>query len=214
MCFSAGMSFYTAALLLSIAIQSYRKVRAPQQILLALMPLLFAVQQAAEGFLWILIPQKLYPGLITGFQYVFLTFALIIWPLYIPLTLLFLEKNSIRRACMAGCFIIGCAWSLASLWTLVHQGALVDIRCCHILYELVGMTSGHVMRVLIYCCAVLVPFLVSSSWALRIFGALLGLSCLITYYVWYTHFISVWCFFAALLSAGVLVMLTNQKLLD
>ena len=53
MCFSAGASFAGGAVLSVVGIATQGKVRKPKQRLFAVIPLLFALQQFAEGILWI-----------------------------------------------------------------------------------------------------------------------------------------------------------------
>jgi hypothetical protein len=53
MCFSAGASFGASAVLGAIGIVTLTKAKTTDQIPFASIPLLFAVQQAVEGTLWI-----------------------------------------------------------------------------------------------------------------------------------------------------------------
>ena len=53
MCFSASASFLAASLLLVTGIYALKKVKSKKQIPLALIPLFFAFQQAAEGVIWL-----------------------------------------------------------------------------------------------------------------------------------------------------------------
>ena len=106
MCFSLHMSFLAAGLLTSIGILTLKKVSHRSEIPLASIPLIFALQQAAEGMLWLLLPTGNYPAIITISKYVFLSIATIVWPLFIPFTLLLLEPQLIRRAIIASCLVI------------------------------------------------------------------------------------------------------------
>ncbi len=212
MCFSARISFLAVGLLVSIAIATFRKVRGANEIPLASIPLICAIQQAAEGALWLLLPNHQHPDLIALCMYAFLGIAFVVWPFFVPFSLILIENNPLRRAIMGFCLILGSAWSLASLWYLVHVGAQVDIRSCHLLYELDGFERISALRALVlYSVAVLVPFLVSSSFTLRLFGCLLGIFGLVSYLVWFVYFISIWCFFAALVSFGVYAVLCNRR---
>ncbi len=211
MCFSARMSFLAVGLLVSIAIATYSKVKNRTQLLLASIPILFALQQLAEGVLWILLPKQHYPGLIALTKYTFLSIAFIVWPVFVPLSVLLLETQLIRRMIIASCLVLGIGWSFASLWYLVNVGATAEIRSCHIYYELADTPTVDTIRILLYCMATLVPFLASSSFSLRLLGSLLGLSCLISYVVWYQFFVSVWCFFVALLSLAIYKIISDQE---
>ncbi len=211
MCFSARISFFAVGLLVSIAIATYRKVRSFYEIPLASIPAIFAIQQLAEGVLWLLVPDGTYPGLIALLKYTFLSIGLIVWPIFGPFSILLVEKDPIRRAVMAICLLLGFGWSLASLWYLVHYGALVEVRSCHIYYNIIGLNYRDLTLLFTYCAITIVPFLVSSSFSLQLLGCLIGVSCGITYFFWYTYFTSVWCFFAAILSLGIYKIISERR---
>ncbi len=212
MCFSARISFLAVGLLVSIAIATYRKVRSFNEIPLASIPLIFALQQAAEGALWLLLPDNTHPDLIALCMYVFLGTAFVIWPFFLPFALMLIENNPLRRAIIGFCMLLGAAWSLAALWYLVHVGAHVEIRSGHLTYEFEGFDRITALRALIaYCICAIVPFLVSSSFAVRLLGVFAGIACLSAYLMWFWHFVSVWCFFAALISLGVYAVMLSRR---
>lgn len=211
MCFSARISFFAVGLLVSIAIATYRKVRGFHVLPFASIPAIFAVQQLAEGVLWLLVPDGTYLGLIALAKYTFLSIALIVWPIYAPFSILLLEKNPLRRAIMGVCLILGFCWSLATLWYLVHYGAMVDVRSCHIYYEVLGIDYSTIAQLIAYCIPTLIPFLVSSKFSIQLLGCLIGVSCIVSYIVWYSYLTSIWCFFAAILSLGIYKIVSDHK---
>lgn len=210
MCFSARISFFAAGLLLSIALATYAKVRHASQLLLASMPLIFALQQSAEGALWLLLTSSTHPDLAAVCTYIFLIIALIVWPIYVPTSVLLLEKQLTRKSLITLCLVIGLGWSIASAWYLIHQGATAQIQGCHIAYQITTEQSFYT-QIILYSVTTIVPFLVSSSFALRLLGALIGLSCALSVLAWYQYFISVWCFFAALLSFTTYKIIADQR---
>ena len=60
-----------------------------------------------------------------------------------------------------------------------------------------------------YAIIILVPLLISSNQRVNFLGSLIGLSVTITYFMFSHAFISVWCFFAAVLSL-YLLYITNK----
>ena|SRR5674476_769986 len=97
MCFSANASFGAGVVLVVIGVMSIKKVQHPSQILFASIPLLFAVQQISEGILWVTLPNPAYTSLSQVMTYVFLFFAQFFWPLWVPIAILMLEKESKRK---------------------------------------------------------------------------------------------------------------------
>jgi hypothetical protein len=97
MCFSASASFGAGVVLTVIGVVSIKKTHHPSQLLFASIPLIFGVQQIAEGILWLTLPNPDYVNIQNIFTYVFLFFAQILWPLWVPIAILLLEKNATRK---------------------------------------------------------------------------------------------------------------------
>src|SRR5476649_1319487 len=97
MCFSASASFGAGAVLLVMGITSLKKSSKPSQILFASIPLFFALQQITEGFLWLSLLHPLYASCRWPATYLFLLFAQIIWPIWVPLSIRLLEKKPNRK---------------------------------------------------------------------------------------------------------------------
>ncbi len=207
MCFSAQMSFIVSAALTGIAALTYRKVRKIEQVPFATIPLLFAIQQLAEGLLWVLLPQTTSPPIITLAKYTFLTIAFIVWPVFIPFALLTLEENFIRRAIIASCLVLGIAWSFVSIWYIATHGATVQIDGGHLFYQITGIVEVDHVQSALYFMTTILPFLASSNRALQTMGSIIALSVVASYLFWYTYFVSIWCFFTAVISLGVYYIL-------
>ncbi|HET9434051.1 MAG TPA: DUF6629 family protein [Chitinophagaceae bacterium] len=96
MCFSAGASFGAAAVLSIVGAVAIIKARTVPEGMFAAIPFIFSIQQVAEGMLWLSFNNDDIPGR-SFFTYVFLVFAIIFWPIWIPLTTCFLEKDETRK---------------------------------------------------------------------------------------------------------------------
>src|SRR5687767_5665806 len=97
MCFSAGASFGAGIVLTVIGTISIKKAGSSSQLFLAGVPLIFAVQQVSEGFLWLALSNPAYAFLQQFTTYAFLFFAQVVWPLWIPLSMMMAEENKKRR---------------------------------------------------------------------------------------------------------------------
>lgn len=78
MCFSAGASISAGVLLSVLGTETLRKVHKPSQIVFAGIPAFFAVQQFAEGAVWLTIPRKEYAALLSAATYIFIIMAQVI----------------------------------------------------------------------------------------------------------------------------------------
>ncbi|MBA3751901.1 hypothetical protein H0X06_03865 [Candidatus Dependentiae bacterium] len=211
MCFSAQASFLAAGLLTVIAIASYAKATRPSYLLLAVIPLFFALQQYAEGILWLSIPQGGPPWLLTGATYLFLTIAGFGWPFILSFTAFALEKDPERKRVLAVFVGTAVLWALVGGYHLFAYGITTAITESHILYTLNSPFLHAPWLGWYYCAAILLPFFIASRRSLNLLGIAITLSCAVAYIFWYNHFLSVWCFFAALISAASYFVLLSLK---
>src|ERR1041384_5110770 len=99
MCFSAKASFIAAGTLSIIGLLSISKAatNTKKLIPLASTPLLFALQQASEGLVWIALTTGLPSHFYKIGMYNFVFFAGTWWPLWIPIVLYVLENDSVKK---------------------------------------------------------------------------------------------------------------------
>src|SRR6188768_3673276 len=64
--------------------------------IIASIPLIFAVQQFTEGFLWLSLTSPRFAGLQSVATIVFLFFAQVVWPVWVPYAILKLEPKENR----------------------------------------------------------------------------------------------------------------------
>jgi hypothetical protein len=203
MCFSAPVSFAAAAALLTIGTVAARRTRQWAELPFALIPVWFGVQQLLEGGLWLtLVPQQqtcLNSALTQGYS----AFSQVIWPIYIPLSVWLLESSGWRRHAIGLIAVAGAAVSLYLLWYLMHVPAVGQVQGRHIAYIFPHFHQS--LATALYLLSACVSPLLSRFKVVRLFGLLATLSLLATAFFYAQWFISVWCFFAALLSSVILL---------
>jgi hypothetical protein len=130
MCFSAGASFGASAVLSLIGTAAIIKARTIPQGLFAAIPFIFSIQQLAEGMLWLSLTNESLEAGQPFFTYTFLVFAMMLWPVWIPLTIRLLEKDSRRKR---------------GLNVLLGIGVLVSIGvgCVLFLYKVQVISAHH-----------------------------------------------------------------------
>ena len=208
MCFSAGASFTASAVLLTIGAISIKKSTSASQRLLSCIPLIFGVQQGAEGILWLGLshPEYLYLG--RPAKYAFLLFAQVIWPVMVPLSVMHMEADAKRKNLLK--VLLGSGILLAGylLYCLIRYRTDASINCYHINYQLsypdITMKLG-----IFYFLPTIIPPFVSSIKRLRLLGITIFLSYIVTQIFYKEYLISVWCFFAAVISLIVLSIIFN-----
>jgi len=197
MCFSAAASFTAATVLTVIGVASVAKTRSKKEIAFALIPLFFAVQQAVEGVVWLSVKSG-NMQLLSIASSIFVFFAYAFWPMYVPVSVVLLEKKSWRRKIL---------WVLEFCGVLLGSYFIYFIANTHISATIVNKCiayttpqQGIIPIILIYLATTCFSLLISSDTALKSFGVAASLFLLIAYAFYDFAFVSVWCFFAAVLS--------------
>lgn len=214
MCFSASVSYSTAAVLVTTglyALQQARRLQFPYW-LLALVPVLFGMQQGFEGRVW----QELdagRAGAAVPFALGFHFFSHFLWLWWFPLCSTLLEPGKLRKRLFLGLGIFGAlAGGLVYFTILFHPDWMsVEVRQHSINYRVSSTYRGPfsipIPASALYAVIVLVPLLFSSHRHIRIFGGLIALSVVLASLAYGYAFVSVWCFFAAVLSLYLAYMI-------
>ena len=200
MCFSAGASFTSGALLSVIGTETLRKVHKPSQIVFACIPLFFAFQQFAEGILWVSVNHPEYAFVRTVSMYIFLALAWVVWPSLVPLSVIMLEGNKTRKKIIGFFLAAGALVSVFNLYGMLMFKADARITGAHIEYQSGFDIPFGYNAIIFYLAATIAPLFVSSVRRMHVFGAIIALSFIVSV-IFYTRCLtSVWCFFAAVIS--------------
>jgi len=203
MCFSAGASFTGSAVLSAIGIASVRSAHEPSDKLFAGIPLFFAIQQCAEGVVWLTLRSGENQGLGRFAAYIFLLMALVIWPVMIPLAVGKMEKNEKREKIIHGILFGGVILSFYYSYCLMSFSVTPVINGFHIQYVNNFPGSMGLAAFGVYIIATMTPLFISTVKRMYLFGILIFISCAVTGFFYKEYLTSVWCFFAALISCIV-----------
>jgi hypothetical protein len=215
MCFSAEASFTVGAALLPVGVYCIREAlrKQPYHIGLALIPVWFGLQQISEGLVW----EGLEHGntsLTRIASLVFLFFALALWPFWFSFLGAIGEPIPKRRRWFVVFSLVSTVWFWVLYFPLLTgPESLLETRIVHhsIQYYFPDIPIHHylpkiVIR-LLYLASVAVPMVAGTvDWG-RLPGIILGGLAIITFLVFDHAFVSVWCFFAAFLSAHVALLM-------
>lgn len=208
MCFSAEASFAVGASLIPAgaycATAAVRK--RPRLLPLALVPVFFGLQQISEGFVWIGL-HRVDPALIRSASLVFLFFALAFWPFYFPFITSLSESHPRKRLVFGLVTVIAFAWFWVLYFPIVSgpESLLRTHVVEHsIQYDYASLAvykyiPRPLLRVLYFLC-VAVPLAFGSESLGRSAGIVFAVSAVFAVIVYDYAFVSVWCFFAAILS--------------
>lgn len=202
MCFSATASFTAGIGLLAVGAVTTSRARRRAELPFALIPGLFGIQQLIEGGLWLTFTDNA-PIANTVLAHAYSFFSHVLWPIYVPIAVLLLEPEEWRRKLLVAIAAAGAAVGLYLLYFLVTVPIVAEVVGRHISYQSPHFYVAAVVT--LYVLATCVSSLVSSCKTIRWFGATTLVALLAAYAFYAFWFISVWCFFAAVLSVIVLV---------
>jgi hypothetical protein len=208
MCFSAQASFTAGAVLLIVGAATVRRARVLSELPYAWIPVLFGIQQLLEGALWLTFPDRA-PPLNTALTHAYSFFSHVLWPIYVPLAALALETVPWRRRILIAIAIAGSAVGLYLLAMLFTLPIVATVTGQHIAYA-----SPHfyaVAAMSLYLLGTCASLMFSSHVWVVAFGVAAFVSAVAAYVFYATWFISVWCFFAGMLSVIVFLYFTDAR---
>jgi len=208
MYFSAQASMISALILMGMGIASLKKAHLHYSLYpFASLPIFFGLQQACEWLVW------------TGFShnnsdYIyygslgFLFFALLFWPIWIPMCVYNLEHKPRRKQILKWFIAVGILCSLLMFYYACCSFSTLHVQQ-HLEYQVPGLQAHPYALLVLYLASTIVPFFVASYHLLWIFGLGLLFSFIASATMFAGTIISLWCFFAAILSILVWVIICN-----
>ena len=172
----------------------------PRELPFAAIPLLFAIQQLSEGVIWLTFSYEA-PQLNAVMTHVYSFFSHVLWPVYVPVAVLLIEPPGWRRRALLVFVAAGVAVGAYLLYVLVAYPIVSRPIGQHIEYVSPHFFAAAAMT--LYLMSTTFSPLLSTHRTVKVFGVLALSSFAAAYFFYATWFISVWCFFAALLSAVV-----------
>lgn len=211
MCFSAEASFAGGIIITAIGVATVTKVHKSSQLVFASIPLFFGLQQFTEGILWITLPNPDQASIQKFSTYLFLIMADVLWPMMIPLSVLFMEENQKKKKILRIFLILGACLSAYYATCLILFNVNPEISGYHIQYHTGFPKSLALVTFAIYLTVTITPLFVSSIKRTHMLGVFMFLSCAVTAIFFTQYLTSVWCFFAALISGVIFWILRDSK---
>lgn len=204
MCFSSTVSFTAGIALTAVGAYTLKKSASNDERPFAAIPLLFGIQQILEGFVWLSLQDKIGgPQEAQAFIYLFLFIAQVLWPFWVPLSIIQMEKKGKVNAFERTLLILGFSLSLYLGYCLWHYPVSAKIEEHHILYiqhypKSIAWFSG-----ILYTVVTILPPFFSKMKYMWTLGSLIFVSYGVTALFYEGFVVSVWCFFASIISVAV-----------
>jgi len=213
MCFSATASFAAATVLIPAGLYSVRKSCQLDKSYwaFAMLPLLFGLQQLIEGRLWLAL-QDGRAGEVHYLALGFILFSHVIWLGWVPFSAYLTEVSPKLKRTFLLVAVIGVLFGMSMYVPLLlnENWLAVSIVKHSIHYQpkfIFDVWVSQNLITVIYACILLTPLILSTDPYHRMLGALVFLSGLVTGAFFEWAFVSVWCYFAAIVSLYIFFMI-------
>ncbi len=202
MCFSAAANFVGSGALGAIGVVTFTKVKHRRELLFAALPVLFAVHQFIEGFVWLGLDGMLSPAVTHDMGAAFMLYAQGLLPFLLPLSVLLFEPDVKSRRRMLPFLVLGVGTTLYILWALTAYSLQVYVRGDSIVY--INPATNNTAVAVLYVIATCGSLFFSKVKAMVLFGGANLAILLIVMGVKRYAFTSLWCAYAAISSVIIL----------
>src|SRR5271154_6690760 len=203
MCFSATANFVGSTALGAVGVVTLTKVKHRRELLFASLPILFAIHQFIEGFVWLGLDGRLSPQVTHDMGAAFMLYAQGILPFLLPLSVLLFEPDGKGRRRMLPFLAVGTGTTLYILWALTAFPTQVYVRGNSIVY--INQATNNTAVAVLYVIATCGSLFFSKIKMMVVFGAAnLAILLVVMEFKRYA-FSSLWCAYAAIASLIILV---------
>jgi hypothetical protein len=201
-CFSATANFVGSAVLGTVGAVTLTKVKHRRELLFASLPILFAIHQFTEGFVWLGLDGNLSAAVAHDMGAAFMLYAQGLLPFLLPLSVLLFEPTKQARRAMLPFAVLGGLTTLYILWALTAFPLQLYVQKNSIVY--INQATNNTVVAVLYVIVTCGSLFLSKIRMMVIFGAANLAILLIVMEVKRYAFTSVWCAYAAVASAIIL----------
>ena len=209
MCFSATADFAGSVVLGTIGIATLREVKHPREMLFASMPLLFALHQFTEGFVWMGLNGTLSQAVAHSAAAAYVLYAQGLLPFLLPLGVMLLEPTRFKQRQMLGFVVLGGVLMLYMLWGLIAYPLEISIQQHSVVYYNVITTTTFIAMLYVLATCGSLFFSGFSELVVLAWANLIGL--LIVMMMKRYAFTSIWCAYAAVVSVVIYVFFRRSR---
>lgn len=187
----------------AVGVITLTKVKHRRELLFAALPALFALHQFIEGFVWLGLDGILSPAVAHNMGAAFMLYAQGLLPFLLPLSVLLFEPDRKSRRRMLPFLVLGGATTLYVLWALTAFPLQLYIRGNSIVY--INQATNNTAVAILYVIATCGSLFFSKIKMMVVFGAANLAILLVVMEIKRYAFTSLWCAYAAVASAIILV---------
>lgn len=218
MCFSETVSFYSGVGLIAGGLYAgYKSTKINMRYFpIAMLPIMAGIQQLLEAHVWMGFNNN-NPAMIWWSTMGFVFFLWLIWPMWIPFGVYFLEpKESWRKRPLLIFSITGFIYGLSLYIPYIFYPGWIDVvvNKHSIAYNNVLLFDFIMPRVMsygLYLVLVIAPLLMSSYKHIQRVGYILFVFAGIVYFFLSYAYVSIFCFFAAIMTVHLIYIIATDK---
>jgi len=194
----AVLNFTLSGAIGLIGILTLRKVSTPNEVLFALLPLLFALHQFTEGFVWLGVGGHIERRALELAAGIFIYYAQGLLPFLVPLAVWLIEKRAWRRDILALLTLLGLALAIYTMYGLSKFPSSVTVINNTLFYN--NPWTANYYDAAIYIITTCGSLMLSSSISVALFGVLNLIGLTLIFLLRPYGFTSLWCLYAAAIS--------------
>jgi len=194
----AVLNFVLSGVIGTVGILTLRKVSSPNEVVFASLPLLFAIHQFVEGFVWLGIDGLIRHRALEISEGIFIYYAQGILPFLIPLAIWLIEKNGFRKKLLGMLTLLGLGLAIYTMYGLATVPTSVSVVNNTIYYK--NPWTANIYDATIYILTTCGALILSHSIAVALFGFLNLIGLILIYLLRPYGFTSLWCLYAAVIS--------------
>jgi hypothetical protein len=212
MCFSPEADFTASVVVGAVGVETLRRVRTRRELIVGALPLLFALHQFTEAFVWLGLRGEVSGGLAHTATDIYVIYAYAVLPVIVPVGFYLIEPSSTRRRWVLPFIVLGVLVGGYMLWRVTQYPIYAQEQASCINY--LTNTPLETQAAVAYVIATCTPALLSSRRYLQWFGVVNLVGVAIAFSVREAEFTSVWCLYAALVSVLILEHFRRQRRLE
>ncbi|RUM66898.1 MAG: hypothetical protein DSZ03_00475, partial [Sulfurimonas sp.] len=194
----AVLNFTLSGAIGLIGILTLRKVSTPNEVVFAFLPLLFALHQFTEGFVWLGIGGYIDKRALELSSGIFIYYAQGLLPFLVPLAIWLIEKNGMKKKILFLLTLLGLFLAIYTMYGLSTVPSSVTVVNNTLFYN--NPFTNNIYDAVIYVITTCGALMLSSSIAVQLFGLLNFIGLVIIFFLRPYGFTSLWCLYAASIS--------------
>jgi hypothetical protein len=194
----AILNFTLSGVIGVVGILTLKKVSTANEVVFALLPLLFALHQFTEGFVWLGVGGYLEERALDLAKGIFIYYAQGLLPFLVPLAVWLIEKDSFKKNILAVLTLLGLGLAIYTMYGLSFIPSSVTVVNDTLFYN--NPWTANYYDAGIYIITTCGALMLSSSTPVALFGVLNLIGLIIIFLIRPYGFTSLWCLYAAAIS--------------